>query len=157
MPGMTGTWLQGAYSQWPANAILAGDEAALRGAYGPWRPTAPRGRYADTFIESFEGAIDIWEGRAATGAARMRAAAEVLDSMGLHLDRVWVLLGSIRLLGPDDPYCRVAADGVGAIAAHLRSPTLEALLAATLEAGRAASPESAMARGATAVTPTAPA
>ncbi len=138
LPGMTGTWLQGAYSQVAGNAILAGDEAALRGAYEPWRPTAPRGRYADTFIESFEGAIDIWEGRAAIGAARMRGAAEVLDSMGLHLDRVWVLLGSIRLLGPDDPYSRAAAEKALTIAAELRSPTLEALVATIIEASRVA-------------------
>jgi hypothetical protein len=137
---MGGSWLVVAYNLAALNAILAGDETGLRAAYGPWRPLAPRGRYADTFIDFFEGAIDIWEGRVAQGAARIRNAAETLDEMGMRLDRAFTLLGAVRLLGVDDAYGRTAADAVRGIAGDLGSPTLEALLEAMIEAGRRPTP-----------------
>ncbi|MET1232774.1 MAG: hypothetical protein ABWY52_08000, partial [Candidatus Limnocylindrales bacterium] len=140
IPQMTGTWLQQAYGLVASNAILAGDEQAFRMAFERWRPHAARGRYADTFIALFEGAGDIWEGRVAAGAATMRGAEETLDAMGMRLDRAWVLLAAMRLLGPDNAYGRVAAESLRGIAADLRSPTLEALLAAMLEASRGSIP-----------------
>ncbi len=137
VPAQTGSWRQGTYSAAATYAILADDEAGMHAAFDPWRPTAARGRYADAFIAAFEGAIDVWEGRPAAGAARMRSADETFDAMGMRLDRSWVLLGAVRLLGVDDAYGRAAADAVRAIAAELNSPTMESLLALMIEAGRA--------------------
>ena len=153
---MTGSWRATAYLLAATNAILAGDEAGLRAAYGPWRPMAPRGRYADTFIAFFEGALDIWEGRTAQGAARLRSAEETLGAMDLHLDRMNVLLGVVRLLGVDDAYGRAAADTARGIAFDLQSPTLEALLEAMIEAGRRPTPAGTTGRLATSARPVTP-
>jgi hypothetical protein len=136
VPTMTGSWRQGTYSAAATYAILDDDEAGMHAAFDQWRPTAARGRYADTFINFFEGAVDIWDGRAAAGAARMRNADETLEAMGMRMDRCWVLLGAVRLLGVDDAFGRAAADAVRAIATELNSPTIESLLESMIQAGR---------------------
>ena len=157
-PAMSGAWQQGTYSAAAIYAVLAGDEPGMRAAFDPWRPKTARGRYADTFIALFEGAIDIWEGRISAGAAKLRNAEETLDVIGMRIDRAWVLLGAVRLLGVDDAYGRDAADKVLAIAAELGSPTIEALLATMIDASRVAmTSDRPVPSAAPASTPTAPA
>jgi class 3 adenylate cyclase/tetratricopeptide (TPR) repeat protein len=125
---MNATLAVGAYGVAAQCALMLRDPSTIAAVRAGYSAIGTRGRWIDTYPMMLDGALDILEGRLASGGTALRQAAETVRAMGTRVDLAYILLATVGLLGHDDPVGRAAEDEARALFEDLRSPTLAALL-----------------------------